>query len=152
MRIGKSWLSVITLTVIAFVSCKKEPEQSCSSCPVGGITTEPVGFTYSKNGGSDIHADSAFFNSSFRTITSYYHGIATRVNIKTSSQVPGTYTLTSSVNTLSYSETSFTYMASGGCITISDNANNKISGNFVSNGGGGGITSLTGRFKDVPRK
>ena len=145
------WLSLIALVGFAVISCKKEPEESCSSCSVGG-GIEPVGFIYSKNGGADIHADSAFFNTSFRTITSYYQGIATRVNIKTSSQAPGTYTLTSSVNTLSYSETSFTYMASGGSVIISDNANNKISGNFVSNGSGGGITSITGRFKDIPRK
>lgn len=144
-------LCIFASVLIAFSSCKKEPEESCSTCPVGGAT-EPVGFIYSKNGGTDIHADSAFFNSSFRTITSYYQGIATRVNIKTSSQAPGTYTLTSSANTLSYSETGLTYMASGGSVIISDNANNKMSGNFVSNGSGGGITSITGRFKDIPRK
>jgi hypothetical protein len=43
-------------------------------------------------------------------------------------------------------------MASGGSVIISDNANNKMSGNFVSNGSGGRITSLTGRFKDIPKK
>ncbi|MES2565785.1 MAG: DUF6252 family protein [Bacteroidota bacterium] len=144
-------LSILATIVVVFVSCKKEPEQSCSSCDVGGAA-EPVGFIYSKNGGADIKADSAFFNSSFRTITSYYNGIATRVNIKTSSQAAGTYTLTSSANTVSYSETNFTYLASGGAIIISENSSNKISGNFVSNGSGGGITSLTGRFKDIPRK
>jgi hypothetical protein len=142
---------IVTVFVLTLFSCKKEPEQSCSSCSVGG-TEEPIGFYYSKNGGTVIKADSAFFNVAFKTITSYYQGIATRVNIKTSSQAPGTYTFSIPANTLSYSEVSVTYLASGGSLIISENVNNKMSGEFVSHGSGGGITSITGRFKEIRGK
>jgi hypothetical protein len=144
---------VLFLLIILVTSCKKqEPDQSCGSCPVGGSTSPVDGFSYVKNGGSAVYADSAFFNSTNKTITSYYHGIATRVNIKTTSQAPGTYTFTVPGNTLSYTETSFTYIASGGSIIISSNSNNKLTGNFVSNGTGGGIVSLTGQFQNIPLK
>lgn len=140
-----------TVLLACLISCKKEPEQSCSSCSVGG-TTQSIGFSYVKNGGASVDADSAFFNSTYRTITSYKNGISTRVNIKTSSQGPGTYSFTTSGNSISYTEITFTYIGSGGSINITSNANNKMSGNFVSNGSGGGITSLTGQFKDIPNK
>jgi hypothetical protein len=151
MKKSNVCMSTFAVILLIFISCKKEPEESCGSCPVGGAT-EPIGFIYSKNGSADVHADSAFFNATFKTITSYYQGIATRVNIKTASLVPGTYTLTSTANTLSYSAPGLTYIAAGGCVIISDNANNKLSGNFVSNGTGGGISSLTGRFKEIRGK
>ena len=148
----KKALFTIIVGVLFFTACKKEPEQSCGTCSVGGSTTPTNGFSFVKNGGNPTYADSAFYNASFRTITSYYNGIATRVNIKTTSQAPGTYSLTTPGNTLSYTETSFTYMASGGSVIITSNANNKLSGNFVSNGTGGGIITLTGQFTNIPLK
>ncbi len=142
----------IIVGVLFFTACKKEPEQSCGTCPVGGSTTPANGFSYIKNGGTPIYADSAFYNATYRTITSYHNGIASRVNIKTTSQAPGTYSLTTPGNTISYTETSFTYMASGGSVIITSIANNKLSGNFVSNGSGGGIITLTGQFTNIPLK
>ena len=149
----KSKFLVAGLAILMAFSCKKEDEsQSCSTCSVGGSTHPSSGFSYVINNGSTVYADSAFFNASFRTITSYRNGIATRVNIKTSSQAAGPYSFTSSANTLSYTESTFTYIASGGSINITSNANNKLSGNFVSNGTGGGVISVTGQFQDIPLK
>lgn len=143
---------VFILGLIILFSCKKKDDGgSCSSCPVGG-SQQSNGFSYVKNNGSPVYADSAFYNSTNKTITSYYHGIATRVNIKTTSQAAGTYTFATPGNTLSYTESTFTYIAAGGSINITSNANNKLSGNFVSNGSGGGIISLTGQFQDIPLK
>jgi hypothetical protein len=151
MRAKNSLLVIIFSSLLIVASCKKEPEENCDSCPVGG-STEPIGFSYIKNSGATIYADSAFFNSSYRTITAYYHGIATRINIKTSSQAEGTYSLTIPGNTISYTETTATYIASDGSINITSNLNNKMSGNFVSNGTGAGIITLRGQFKDISKK
>lgn len=148
----KLFITAVIVFLATVLSCKKEPEQSCGTCPVGGSTSPTSGFSYVKNSGSAIYSDSAFYNSAYKTITSYYHGISTRVNIKTTSQAPGTYTFTASGNTLSYTETSLTYIASGGSIVITSNANNKLSGNFVSNGTGGGIITVTGQFYNIPLK
>jgi hypothetical protein len=150
--IVKTKFRLILLLFISLASCKKEPEQSCGTCPGGGTVNSLVGFSYVKNNGASVNADSAFYNSVSKTITSYYNGISTRVNIKTTSQAPGTYSFTTPGNALSYTETSFTYIASGGSIVITSNVNNKLSGNFVSNGTGGGIISLTGQFKDIKLK
>ena len=146
-------LQIALLGLIFLVSCKKEDSgTSCGTCPTGGPSQGSNGFSYVLNNGSAVYADSAFYNSSFRTITSYHNGISTRINIKTVSQAAGTYSFTSSANTLSYTESTFTYIASGGSINITSNSNNKLSGNFVSNGTGGGIISLTGQFQNIPLK
>lgn len=146
------FIVVVIFTFLVYVSCKKEPEQSCGTCPIGGNVNSSVGFSYVKKGGSTVYSDSASFNAASRTITSYKNGIATRVNIKTTSQGTGTYSFTTSGNSISYTETTFTYIGSGGSINITSNTNNKMSGNFVSNGAGGGIISLTGQFTDIPKK
>lgn len=145
-------LGVILFCLFVIVSCKKEPEQSCGTCPVGGSVNSTPVFSYVKNNGSTVTADSAFFIPVSKTIVAYYQGYAHKVNIKTASLAAGTYSFTSSANTLSYVEATFTYIASGGSINITSNTNSKLSGNFVSNGSGGGITSLTGQFTDIPSK
>jgi hypothetical protein len=146
----KNSLLVVFILFILIVSCKKEPEQSCSTCPVGG-STESVGFTYTKNGGATTTADSAFFNPTTKIIIAYYHGMTNRVIIKTSSTALGSYNFTTTANTLSYIEPLGSYNATGGYINITSNANNKLSGNFVSNGGGSAST-ISGQFKDIPKK
>ena len=96
-------------------------------------------------------AISAFFNPSTRIITGYYQGMTNRIIIKTSSMALGTYNFTTTANTLSYIEPLGSYNATGGYINITSNANNKLSGNFVSNGGGSAST-ISGQFKDIPKK
>ena len=151
----KSYFSFYTVVVvfsIVLLSCKKqEPEQSCGTCPVGG-PSQSAGLTFTKNNGSSVTADSASFNSSFSTITAYYQGVTHRINIKTSSQLPGTYSFTTTTNTLYYIEPSATYYATDGYINITSNANNKMSGNFTTSGTGGGYISVNGLFKDIPRR
>jgi hypothetical protein len=147
---NKHTLLVIIFLSLLIVSCKKEPEQLCGSCPVGG-STESNGFSYTENGGSTTRADSAFFNPSTRIITGYYQGMTNRIIIKTSSMALGTYNFTTTANTLSYIKPLGTYNATGGYINITSNANNKLSGNFVSNGGGSAST-ISGQFKDIPKK
>lgn len=146
----KHSLFVIIILSLLIVSCKKEPEQSCSTCPVGG-STESVGFTYTKNGGATNTADSAYFNPTTKIIIAYYHGMTNRVIIKTSSTAPSIYNFTTTANTLSYIEPLGSYNATVGNINITGNANNKLSGSFVSNGGGSAST-ISGQFKNIPQK
>lgn len=135
------------------VSCKKKEEEtnSCSTCDSGGGVAS-VGFSYNINGGGTITADSATYNIVNRTITSYKQGMAKRIVIKTSSQSPGTYNFTSTANTFYYIESIGTYYATSGYITITTNASNKLSGSFSSGGTGGTSTTVSGNFKDIPRR
>ena len=146
----KHFFAIFILSFV-IISCKKKEDDSCVSCQEGG-PGEAVGFSYTLNGGSKIVADSAFFNTSFKTITAYYQGIANRINIKTSSQITGTYNFTTTANVLSFTQAGLTYMASGGYINITNNSNNKMSGDFITNGTGGGFTSVNGQFKDISKK
>jgi hypothetical protein len=146
-------LFIIFILSLTIVSCKKKEEDSssCSTCPVGG-GMEPTGFSYNINGGGTTVADSATFNVANRTITSYKQGISKRIFIKTSSQLPGTYSFTSTANTFYYIESIGTYYATSGYITITANANNKMSGSFSTGGTGGTSTTVSGNFKDIPKR
>jgi hypothetical protein len=147
-----NYFLVLSLSALMFFSCKKEQETaSCSTCSVGN-GNEQSGFSYNINGGGPVTADSATYNVVNRTITSYRQGMAKRIVIKTSSQSPGTYNFTSSANTFYYIESVGTYYATSGYITITANANNKISGSFSSGGTGGTSTTVSGNFKDIPRR
>jgi hypothetical protein len=150
MKFFNYLLSFITVCFL-LVSCKKKEEDSCGSCPVGG-GTEPAGFSYTKNGATAITADSASYNAVAKSIISYKGGIATRVYIKTTSQLVGTYSFSVTGNTLNYNDPSTVYVASGGNINITSNASNKLSGNFTSTGSGGGLINVNGQFKDIPKR
>lgn len=151
MRKILSIIVILGSVFIVFSSCKKEPEQSCGTCPVGGSVNTPQGFTYTKNGGTATKADSAFFLPASNTIVAYYQGGTNRVILKTSSQSAGTYSV-STTNKVTYLDSYGTYNATGGSISITANANNKISGSFITNGTGGGFTSVNGQFQDIPKK
>jgi hypothetical protein len=144
-------LAVIVFLSGILLSCKKEDEgESCNGCPVGG-SIEPVGFTYTKNSGATITADSAFFFPSTKIIMVYFHGMTNRVIIKTTSQATGVYNFNGASNTVTYIEPLGSYSATGGVMTITKNANNKMSGTFTSSGGGV-ASSINGQFKDIPKK
>ena len=146
-------LFIVFIFSLMVVSCKKKEEEtnSCSTCDSGGGVAS-VGFSYNINGGGTITADSATYNIVNRTITSYKQGMAKRIVIKTSSQSPGTYNFTSTANTFYYIESIGTYYATSGYITITTNASNKLSGSFSSGGTGGTSTTVSGNFKDIPRR
>lgn len=144
--------ALLSFLILSATSCKKkEQEDSCSTC-ASSSPVEPQGFTFTKNGGAPITADSAFFIPASNIIIAYYQGATHRVNIKTSSQVTGTYSFSITTNKLTYTENTFIYNATGGSVNITANANNKMSGDFTTNGSGGGFISVNGQFKDIPKK
>ena len=145
-------LCIIFLCCFVFISCKKKEEDSnsCSTCPSGG-GTEPVGFYYNINGAGTITADSAFFYPSTKIIIAYKGGMTKRIIIKTTAQLNGTYGFTTTANTLSYIEPLGSYNATSGYVNITDNSNNKLSGNF-SSGGGGVASSVSGNFSGISKK
>lgn len=146
-------ISLIIFFSLIIFSCKKKEEESnsCSTCSSGN-GTEPTGFYYNINGGGTISADSATYNVTNKTITAHHQGATRHINIKTSSQITGTYGFTTTANTFSYTESLGTYYATGGYINITANANNKLSGNFTSNGSGGTFATISGNFKDIPKR
>lgn len=150
MIYGKLFNLVFLLVIFSCTACKKkEPEQTCSNCDTG--PGAPPGFTFTKNGSTAITADSAYYYSSTSTIIAYYQGNSHRVTVKTSSLNTGSYAISTS-NKVTYIESGLTYNATGGSINITAYGNNKISGDFITSGTGGGFTSVNGQFKDVPKR
>ena len=144
---------VILFICSIFFSCtKKAPEQSCSSCPVGGVVNPPQGFSYTRSGGDQITADSAFYFSSSNALLSYYQGNTYKLSIKIASLQTGNFTFTTTANKLTYTEPLGTYIASDGSVNITSLANNKVSGDFTSTGSGAGILSVSGQFTNITKR
>lgn len=136
------------IIVIGLFSCKKE-DNLCNNCSVGAPPSSTTGLTFTKASGSTYTADSSYFLLVSKTLVAYYQGNAHKLVIKTSSSIPGSYSFTTTANKLIYTETATTYTASGGSINITSYSSSKISGDFISNGSGGGIIGLNGQFKDI---
>jgi|GEM_PF-3587085 len=148
------------LIVVLFMAsaCKKKEasSKSCGTCPPGGGLAEPPdGFTYTKNMGDAVTADSSFILGN-NVIVAYYHGGAYRLTIKLKSLLPGVYQITDppSGNTVTYSETAgATYNAQSGNVTITDyrlKGNTRVtSGSFITEGAGGGYVKINGQFQNV---
>jgi len=151
---------VLFIVLLTLSACKKKEAttRSCDSCPAGGgLAQPPDGFTYTKNMGDAVKADSAFILGN-NVIVCYYHGGAHRVTIKLSSLQPGVYQITDppNGNTVSYYETpGATYNALGGNVTITDyrlNGNYRVvSGSFITDGAGGGFVKINGQFQNIPQ-
>ncbi len=150
---------VLVVVLCTVSACKKKEAtttRSCDSCPAGGgLAQPPDGFTYTKNMGAAITADSAFILGN-NVIVCYYHGGAHRVTLKLTSLQPGVYQITDppTGNTVSYYETpGATYNAQSGNITITDyklKGNYRVvSGSFITSGDGGGFVNINGQFQNV---
>lgn len=146
----------VVLVLFTASACKKKEavtQKSCDTCPAGGGGVKPPdGFTYTKNQGTAIKADSAFLLGN-NVIVCYYHGGAHRVTIKLKSLLPGIYSITDppSGNTVTYYETpGASYSATSGDVTITERADKIVSGSFITYGVGGGFVSVNGQFQNVP--
>ncbi len=147
---------VVVLFMVSGCKKKEATSKSCDSCPAGGGLAEPPdGFTYTKNMGDAVKADSSFILGN-NVIVSYYHGGAHRVTIKLKSLLPGVYQITDppSGNTVTYYETpGATYNARSGSVTITDyrlKGNTRVvSGSFITEGVGGGFVKINGQFQNV---
>jgi len=141
------------LILVALTSCKKKESDDCSNCATeeSGASSLP-GLTFVLNGNSSmITADSAYYKTTSKTIVAYYQGNSHKLVIKTSSQVVGQYSISAS-NTLTYSENLTVYQATSGNITITDTTGKKLSGDFLTLGNNGGITSVKGKFIRLPKR
>ncbi|MCC7050393.1 MAG: hypothetical protein IT239_01260 [Bacteroidia bacterium] len=148
---NKNLLFVAAISLVLF-SCKKEkkaePMPIPTPTPVAPAPTPTAAseFIWNENGGADIKADSAFFETPYKTIKAYKSGKFIEINL--SGTIPATYPI-GSVNAVALLIGSQLYQASSGNVVISANASAKASGTFTSTGSGASITSLGGKFTDI---
>lgn len=139
-------LSIGFLTLSILASCSKKSPSTPAPTP----TPTPVatGFTWKENSGADIKADSAYYDSRYKTIKAYKSGKFVEINL--TDGIPATYTVgTSNAVSMLVPGASSLYTAASGSIVITANASSKMTGTFNSEGSGASITKLEGKFTDI---
>lgn len=112
------------------------------------IPASTSGFVWVDNTGASVTADSAYYDSQYKTIKAFKGGLTKFVEINLTAGTVGTYTL-GTTNAFSYLSGSSLYMAASGSVVITENANSKMTGSFTTTGTGASITSITGTFTNI---
>ena len=141
-------LVLITLLTIASVSCSDNDDITVT--PVVPIAAD--GFRWTENGTVTVlTVDNPYVNGQFNSIFAVRSG-TTIYEINLTATTPATYTLGgSSLNSLFYNNTnaSTSFSPTSGSVIITSNTNNKLTGTFTATGTGGGVTSVSGSFKNI---
>lgn len=140
--------TLILSAVVLLSSCSKSEDNSSNNA----TPTPADGFYYSENGSTTMTAaTSAYASNQFKSIFAL-NGSNTAFEINLTSIAVGTYTINSS-NALAYIKPggSQLWSASAGTITITSNANNKLTGTFNATTGSGitGVNSVSGTFTNI---
>ena len=109
-------------------------------------------FTWKENGGTEIKADSAFYETQYKTIKAFknYNDPSQKkfIEINLTNGIPATYD-TANGNAISFLYASNLFVASTGSITITENASNAMSGSFTGASTTGTVTSIEGAFQSI---
>jgi hypothetical protein len=111
------------------------------------------GFTWTDSADTSTQTvDTPYASAQFFSVFAVQQG-ATIYEINLTSLAVGSYSLASaSGNSLYYNKTGNLptgFSPSSGTVTITANANNKLSGTFSATGSGGGVTTVTGQFTNI---
>ncbi|RYY84914.1 MAG: hypothetical protein EOO15_18285 [Chitinophagaceae bacterium] len=136
-------IALFAIVLATLASCKKSSETTNNNTPGAS------GFTWTEGSGAAITADSAYFTAAFNTLIVWKQGLGKHIEINLSAGTPATYNF-SSGNAFTLITGGSSYAASGGSLTVSSNANGKISGTFSTSGSGASLTAVTGSFTDIP--
>lgn len=116
------------------------------------VPTAPVvadGFTWKENGSTTANtAASATFSTQYKTLIAKDASDATLFEINLNGTTPATYTVDAN-NAITYTAVNPFFTATTGNIVITTNASGKVTGTFQATGNSGGITSITGTFKNI---
>lgn len=141
----KRLIYLVLIAVFTFQSCSSDDNSSSNNNPTSG-------FTWKENGGAEIKADSAFYETQYKTIKAfknYNDPINSKfIEINLTGNTPTSYDVLNG-NAISFLHANTLYVASTGMITITENTSNKLSGDFTSSSTTGTTTSLEGTFKSI---
>lgn len=148
MKKLSSLLLIMLLAVTSF-SCSDNDDDAI----VMPVSTSSNGFKWTDSSGSTVQTvDNPYANGSFKSIFAVRSG-ATIYEINLTSIAVGTYSLAGGTgNALYYNSTGTLptgFSPTSGSVVITANADNKLTGTFTATGTGGGVTSVTGSFKNI---
>lgn len=141
-------LFLIALFSLTAISCSTE--DAIGNLPIPGLGAD--GFTWVDSSGVTIQTvNNPYASNQFKTIFATITGGSTVYEINLTSIAVGTYNITASGNALYYKNAAMSapFSPTSGTVIITANASNKLSGTFVATGTGGGITTVTGQFKNI---
>ena len=146
-------LGVFSAFAAGFMGCKKDEPAPVdpidNTIQVGTIP----GFTWTPAGGATIFADSSKCIGAFNNIIAYKKGNSNSVDIVLSSITVSTYSISSSLgNSFDFITAGTSYSGKSGTLSITANANGKLTGSFSTSLTGGTVTALTGEFINIPIK
>lgn len=143
----KQFLTAITLVsflTISIVSCSDD-----DTTPNNGANQPASGFTWTENGGATITADSAYYESRYKTIKAYKgENMEQFIEINLSADAPATYAIGSGY-AVSKLDASGIYAASSGEIKITAKDASKMSGTITSAGSGSDVNALDAQFNNI---
>lgn len=140
-------LVLIAFLAISTFSCSNNDDDV--TAPI--VTPTVNGFTWTDSNSTNVQTvNNPYATAQYKTIFAKNTGGATVFEINLTSLAVGTYSL-ASANALYYKNAtmSASFSPTSGTVTITANANNKLSGTFTATGTGGGITSVTGQFTNI---
>jgi hypothetical protein len=145
-----SSLCFIALLAITFCSCSNDDAVAVPPIPVTPVVRD--GFRWTDSSSSTTQTvNNPYASNTFKSIFATNTGGGTIFEINLTSIAVGTYDVMASGNAFYYRNTSMpaAFSPTSGSVVITANANNKLSGTFTATGTGGGITSVSGSFKNI---
>lgn len=145
----KIQLYLLLVLSVALFSCSSDSDDN-NSTP----TPSANGFLYAENGSTTMtSAASPYASNQYKSIFAVNNS-NTIIEINLTSLVVGSYTIDDTANFFAYLKPGTTGMWNGsaGTVTITANANNKLSGTFSITSGSGisGVNLVSGSFTNIP--
>ena len=137
-------ITIATFIILAFASCSDDDSSA------NNVTPQPTsGFTWTENGGAKITADSAYYESRYKTIKAYKGAnMAQFIEINLTADAPATYSIGTGY-AVSKLDASGIYAATSGEIKITAKDDSKMSGTITSTGSGSDVNSLDAQFTNI---
>jgi hypothetical protein len=149
MKLKITIFFLAALFSLSITSCTNGDNNSSSNnTPATGAD----GFTWTDSSGATVQTvNNPYASSQYKTIFATITSGSTVYEINLTSIAVGTYNLSASGNALYYKNAAMStaFSPTSGTVVITANASNKLSGTFTATGSGGGITSVSGQFKNI---
>ena len=141
----KRVLILLSLIALTFTSCSNDDSNS-NTVP----TTSS--FKWTENGGAEITADSAYYESAFKTIKAYKNindaANSKFVEINLTAGTVGSYDVTTG-NAIALLASNSLFSATSGTINITESTSNTMTGSFDGSSSTGNTTAIEGTFNAI---
>lgn len=145
--------SGVIILSIMFTNCAKAEKETEDPASNSGAITPTSEFNWTPDGSSAVTASESYYIPAYNNIVATRGGGSSYVDITLDNLNVGAHTISPSAGiTLEYATSSATYTAKSGVVNITEKTGTLLSGNFTAALNGGTLTSITGKFENIPQK